>query len=42
MVSRINKTFKVKISVRLLYGSATVSGISEIVDELRRTRTDDC
>jgi len=40
LVSRINKTFQIKISVRLLYGSATVSGISGIVDDLLRTRDD--
>jgi amino acid adenylation domain-containing protein len=34
VVSRINKTFKIRISVRLLYGNATVSGISAIIDEL--------
>lgn len=40
LVSRINKTFQIKISVRLLYGNATVSGIAGIVDDLLRTRDD--
>ncbi|MFJ6217105.1 amino acid adenylation domain-containing protein [Streptomyces sp. NPDC092296] len=34
VVSRINKTFKIRISVRLLYGNATLSGISAVIDEL--------
>ncbi|MEV8515380.1 amino acid adenylation domain-containing protein [Dactylosporangium sp. NPDC051484] len=33
VVGRINKTFKVKISIRLLYGNATVAAISAAVDE---------
>ncbi|OII69007.1 non-ribosomal peptide synthetase [Streptomyces sp. CC77] len=33
VVSRINKHFKIRISVRLLYGNATVSGISAVIDE---------
>jgi len=34
VVSRINKAFKIKFSVRLLYGKATVDAISAAVDEL--------
>jgi len=34
VVSRINKAFKIRISVRLLYGNATVRGISAAIDEL--------
>nr|APD71791.1 non-ribosomal peptide synthetase 2 [Streptomyces sp.] len=34
VVSRINKTLKIRISVRLLYGNATVSAISTVIDEL--------
>ena len=34
VVSRINKAFKIRISVRLLYGNAKLSGISAVVDEL--------
>ncbi|WNI18863.1 non-ribosomal peptide synthetase [Actinacidiphila sp. ITFR-21] len=33
-VSRINKTFKIRVSVRLLYGNAKLSEISAVVDEL--------
>ena len=33
-VSRINKSFKIRISVRLLYGNAALSAISKVVDEL--------
>lgn len=35
VVSRINKTFKIKISIRLLYGSATIGTISSTIDEKR-------
>jgi amino acid adenylation domain-containing protein len=34
VVSRINKTFKIKFSVRMLYGKATVDAISAAVDQL--------
>jgi amino acid adenylation domain-containing protein len=34
LASRINKTFKIRITVRLLYGSATVGAISQIVDSM--------
>nr|MDT0657162.1 amino acid adenylation domain-containing protein [Micromonospora sp. DSM 115978] len=40
VVSRINKHFKVRISVRLLYGNATVSAISQSIDDLLQARTD--
>ncbi|MHA6758660.1 non-ribosomal peptide synthetase [Streptacidiphilus sp. PAMC 29251] len=33
VVSRINKAFKIKISIRVLYSTATVSGIAAAVDE---------
>ncbi|WP_042390690.1 non-ribosomal peptide synthetase [Streptacidiphilus melanogenes] len=33
-VSRINKSFKIRISVRLLYGNAALNSISKVVDEL--------
>ncbi|WP_018349673.1 non-ribosomal peptide synthetase [Longispora albida] len=33
VVSRINKTFKIKINIRLLYGNATVAAISVAIDE---------
>ncbi|MET9671531.1 amino acid adenylation domain-containing protein [Streptomyces sp. NPDC006482] len=33
-VSRINKTFGVKINVRMLYGGANVSGVAEAIDAL--------
>jgi amino acid adenylation domain-containing protein len=32
-VSRINKSFGIKISIRLLYGSVTLAAISEAIDE---------
>ncbi|GAA2677515.1 MULTISPECIES: amino acid adenylation domain-containing protein [Actinosynnema] len=34
LVSRINKTFKIRITVRLLYGNATVGAISQTVDAM--------
>jgi acyl carrier protein len=34
VVSRINKAFKIRISVRQLYGSATLAGIAGAIDEL--------
>jgi amino acid adenylation domain-containing protein len=34
VVSRINKTFKIRISVRLLYGTATLTGIAAAIEEL--------
>ncbi|MGE5827580.1 MAG: non-ribosomal peptide synthetase [Micromonosporaceae bacterium] len=34
VVSRINKHFKIRISVRLLYGNASVRAISKSIDEL--------
>jgi amino acid adenylation domain-containing protein len=34
VVSRINKTFKIRISVRQLYGNASVAAISDSIDEL--------
>ncbi|CAO0831930.1 Non-ribosomal peptide synthetase OS=Streptomyces microflavus OX=1919 GN=G3I39_15400 PE=4 SV=1 [Streptomyces microflavus] len=33
-VSRLNKHFKVKVNVRLLYGGATVGALSTAIDEL--------
>lgn len=33
-VSRINKAFKIRISVRLLYGNATLRAISAVIEEL--------
>ena len=33
VVSRVNKAFRIKISIRLLYGNATVGAISTIIDE---------
>lgn len=39
VVSRINKTLKIRISVRLLYGNATVAAISTVVDELIEAKT---
>ncbi|APU15455.1 non-ribosomal peptide synthetase [Actinoalloteichus fjordicus] len=39
LVSRINKTFKIRITVRLLYGNATVGAISQTIDDLVRART---
>lgn len=33
-VSRINKMFNIRISVRLLYGTATLGGIAAAIDEL--------
>jgi amino acid adenylation domain-containing protein len=38
VVSRINKAFKIRISVRLLYGNATISGISTIIDDMLAAR----
>ncbi|MEU9778664.1 MULTISPECIES: amino acid adenylation domain-containing protein [unclassified Streptomyces] len=34
VVSRLNKHFKVKVNVRLLYGSATIATIAEAIDAL--------
>jgi acyl-coenzyme A synthetase/AMP-(fatty) acid ligase/acyl carrier protein len=34
VVSRVNKAFGIKLSIRKLYGNATVSGISATIDEL--------
>ncbi|WP_418153351.1 non-ribosomal peptide synthetase [Actinoalloteichus caeruleus] len=34
LVSRINRTFGIRLTVRLLYGNATVGAISRTVDEL--------
>lgn len=34
VVSRINKTFKIRTSVRVLYGNAKLSGIAAVIDEL--------
>jgi acyl carrier protein len=34
VVSRLNKTFKVRVSVRLLYGNATVSAVSAAIDAM--------
>lgn len=39
VVSRINKSFKIKISIRLLYDATTVSGIAAVVDEKVRLKT---
>ncbi|MDY7086570.1 MAG: amino acid adenylation domain-containing protein, partial [Actinomycetota bacterium] len=38
VVSRLNKTFKIRISVRALYGNATVAAVAAAVDELVRKR----
>ena len=38
VVSRINKTFKIRISVRLLYGNATVGALAATIDELVEAR----
>jgi amino acid adenylation domain-containing protein len=38
VVSRINKTFGIRISVRLLYGTATLVGIAAAIDELIEAR----
>jgi acyl carrier protein len=40
-VSRINKTFKIRISVRLLYGTATLGGIAAAIDELIEAKAHD-
>jgi amino acid adenylation domain-containing protein len=40
VVSRVNKRFGIRVSVRQLYGSATVGGFAAIVDERLRARSD--
>jgi amino acid adenylation domain-containing protein len=40
VVSRINKAFTIRISVRLLYGSATVRAVSCAIDELLAAKAD--
>ncbi|MBP2329725.1 non-ribosomal peptide synthetase component F/acyl carrier protein [Kibdelosporangium banguiense] len=39
VVSRINKTFGIKVSVRLLYGDSTVRAIAGAVDELTAAKS---
>jgi acyl carrier protein len=34
IVSRLNKTFDIRISVRLLYGTATLAGVAAAINEL--------
>jgi amino acid adenylation domain-containing protein len=41
VVSRINKTFGVKINIRKLYANATVSAISSTLDEMTAARAGD-
>ncbi|MEZ0096332.1 AMP-binding protein, partial [Streptacidiphilus sp. EB129] len=38
-VSRINKSFKIKISIRLLYSTSTVSGVAAAVDQKVEEKT---
>ena len=40
VVSRINKTFGIRTSVRLLYGTATLGGIADAIDELIEAKAD--
>jgi acyl carrier protein len=40
VVSRINKSFEIRISVRQLYGTATLAGIAATIDELIQARAD--
>lgn len=38
VVSRINKHFKIRISVRALYGNATVEGVAAVVDDMIKAK----
>lgn len=39
-VSRVDKRFGIRVSVRQLYGSATISGFAAAIDEVLRPRSD--